>query len=82
MANPWKRKEIIDFMRQAADRHGVPAATVLGHSKLNEITLARWEGWADAHAAGYAFAAIGRVTGFHHTSVMHGVRRHNERKAK
>lgn len=73
---------ITEAMQAAAARNSVDLETITGPCKQSEIVAARWEGWAKAHAAGYAFAAIARATGHHHTSVMHGIARHNERKDK
>lgn len=73
---------ITEAMQAAAVRHGVDLETIMGPCKQSEIVAARWEGWAKAHAAGHAIAAIARATGRHHTSVMHGIARHNERKER
>jgi chromosomal replication initiation ATPase DnaA len=73
---------ITEAMQDAAARHGVDLETITGPCKQSEIVAARWEGWAKAYAAGHAFAAIARATGRDHTSVMHGVRRFNERKER
>ena len=70
---------IIEAMNSAARSHGVDFQALLGPARHSELVAARWEGWANAHAAGHAFAAIARATGRDHTSVMHGVRRYNER---
>jgi chromosomal replication initiation ATPase DnaA len=73
---------ITEAIQNAAARHGIDAQEVLGPKRYPELVAARWEAWANAHASGHTFAAIARATGRDHTSVMHGVRRHNERKAK
>lgn len=73
---------ITESMQDAAARHGLSLKAVLGPKRYPELVAARWEGWASAHAAGHAFAAIARATGRDHTSVMHGVRRFNERNGQ
>lgn len=73
---------ITEAMQAASARSSVDLETIMGPCKHSEVVAARWEGWAKAHAAGHAFAAIARATGRDHTSVMHGVRRFNERKER
>lgn len=71
---------ITEAMQQAATRHGVDLDAVIGPARHTELVAARWEGWANAHAAGHPYAAIARATGRDHTSVMHGVKQFQSRK--
>ena len=73
---------IMQAMEAAASRHGLALQDVLCPARYPDLVAARWDGWASAYASGHTFAAIARATGRDHTSVMHGVRRFNERKAK
>lgn len=73
---------IMQAMEAAANRHGIALQDVLCRARYPDLVAARWEGWANAYASGHTFAAIARATGRDHTSVMHGVRRFNERNAK
>lgn len=73
---------ITEAMSQAAARHGVPVSEVMGWNRKPRIVAARWEGWAKAVEAGHTRADIARATGKDWTSVMHGVRRFNERTEK
>ena len=36
---------------------------------------ARWRVWRDLRAAGHSLAEIGRMAGYDHTTVLHGLRR-------
>jgi chromosomal replication initiation ATPase DnaA len=73
---------ITEAMTKAATRHGVPVSEVMGWNRKPRIVAARWEGWAMAVEAGHTRAEVARETKRDWTSVMHGVRRYNERKDK
>lgn len=70
---------IIEAMASAATKHGVHVCEVMGWSRKPRLVAARWEGWATAVKAGHTRAEIARETKRDWTSVMHGVRRFNER---
>lgn len=64
-----------------AKQHGVPMADLLGKSRFVEHIRARHDAmWRLHHEAKMSCAEISRrLGGLHHTTVLHGIRRHQER---
>jgi hypothetical protein len=65
--------EIVSWV---ASQHGLPVAALRARHRGADVVRARWHAFADAHAAGFSLPRIGRWFGVHHTTVLHGVRRH------
>lgn len=60
----------------ASEETGVSPAQIMGSGRTADVTAARQFAYAKARAFGLSYAEIGRAFGRHHTSVMHGVRKH------
>lgn len=57
----------------AAANHGTTIPRVMSQSRYKRDVQARWELWRRLHEDGFSFSRIGRWTGRHHTTVMHGL---------
>ncbi len=64
---------------QAAHMTGIPAEMIYGTSRRASIAEARQRAYTIAHGAGMASAAIARAMGIDHTTVLHGIRRSQQR---
>lgn len=73
---------IRQITRSVSEATGIPMGAILGSSRARPITRARWLVWTIAHREGMSLAAIGRGTGHDHTSVLHGIRREGEERAR
>lgn len=69
------KKTWIALASDAALAADLPLDDVLGRARGRKVTLARWQAWKAGRAAGYCIAGIGAASGFHHTSVLFGLRR-------
>jgi transposase-like protein len=69
-----------EALAQAAKAHGVPAHLLVSWDKRPQITSAR-QHWFYSLAMnlGYSYSEIAMRTGYHHTSVMYGVRMRAQR---
>ena len=67
----------IQIATQEAEREGVSPVAVMAGVRHGPITRARWRAWErlKRENPSYSLAGIGRVTGFHHTTVMFGLMR-------
>lgn len=66
-----------DAIRTAADAANVPPAEVAGDSRRPDIVRARWAAMADLRDRGLGLSEIGRALGMDHTTVRHGLTRHD-----
>ena len=74
---------IATYVEEAAAAHGVEPLAVMHDrpmgrnrgSPCHPVALARRAVWHRLRADGFGVAAIGRATGFHHTTVIHALRR-------
>lgn len=62
------------IFRSTAMRHGVTEADLYIRDKT--VAPIRWEAWAICRNEGFTYAAIAKLAGWNHTSVVHGVDRH------
>lgn len=69
------KKTWIALATDAALAADLPLDDVLSRARGRKVTLARWQAWKAGRAAGYCIAGIGAASGFHHTSVIFGLRR-------
>lgn len=69
---------------RAAEHYGLSPKAVLANRRQTSIVRARWAvAWAAQHATEYSYPRIGRALGGRdHTTVMHGVRRAEEIRAR
>lgn len=68
------------FVAEVSKEYAIPANHILGPSRIAEVVEARQEVMRRAHAAGVSFSRIGRdLGGRDHTTIIHGVRRAEER---
>jgi chromosomal replication initiation ATPase DnaA len=65
------------LLTETADARGVPAHRLLSQDKRPAITSARRAWWHALAMAGYSYSEIGLRAGYHHTSVMYGVRKYS-----
>ena len=70
------------IFRDAAARHGCAEADLYVRDRGREITAIRWEAWAACRDAGFTYAAIAKLAGWDHTSVVHEVDRHLNRQQR
>lgn len=61
------------YVHDAADRHGVHPKEVLRRYGSRSAIAARCEVWERLRLGGYSLKRIGRMTGFHHTTVLYGL---------
>ncbi|MBF9050654.1 hypothetical protein GTA62_14630 [Roseobacter sp. HKCCD9010] len=61
-----------------------PSEITAAHQKggPHRLARARWHFWDMLHRNGWPYAEIARRLGLHHTSVIYGVRKHNEEKGR
>lgn len=67
-------------IKDAASLHHVGRKEIKSHTRRAHIVLARWDAWKRAHDQGVPLAEIGRLTGRHHTSILHGIREFEARQ--
>lgn len=72
------RDAIRAIFRAVAHCHGCNEADIYVRDKAAEMAQMRWAAWASCRLAGFSLPAIAAVGGWDHTSVMHGIKRHNE----
>jgi chromosomal replication initiation ATPase DnaA len=71
------RPAMASIIRQVAEQYGAAVEDVLGPSRGAFISEVRHAAMYECRAwCGRSYPAIGRAFNRHHTSVMHGVRRH------
>lgn len=75
------RSDLIRFRIEAvAKRHGLPLACILGARRTRPVSIARHEAyWEIKTTFGLSYPRLGVIFGRDHTSIMHGVRKHEER---
>jgi hypothetical protein len=72
-------KKAQDLAQEIAGRHGVSLATIRSGNRRPEIVRARWAVMSALWETNlYSSPTIGALLICHHTSVLHGVRRHAE----
>jgi len=62
------------IFRSTAAQHGITEADLYVRDK--STAPIRWAAWAACRDAGFTYAAIAKLAGWNHTSVVHGVDRH------
>ena len=67
------------FLLGVARKHGVPSVQVLSSGGGRKAKAARYDLFSKLRGMGLSYPRIARLTGFHHTSVMYGLRKHEER---
>lgn len=70
---------IDDIMRAVCVKHEVTPAHIKGKWRVLDVVRARHEAMYQLRRLGLSYPRIGQLLGRHHTSVMHGVRKHVER---
>lgn len=63
-----------DRLNRIASRHGVTWQQICSPSRKAPVVAARNEFWRWLRGEGYSLPEIGRHTGHHHTTVLHGIR--------
>lgn len=66
------------LLRQIAQAHGMKPAHILGTNRQARFVRARWAWWAECRKLGLSLPAIAAKGNWHHTSVMHGIKQHEE----
>lgn len=69
-----------EIVREVAAKHGVSVLEIIGRKRNAQAVAARWEvEWRLHYEFGFNMTHIGRMFGWDHTSVRHGVLRHEEK---
>lgn len=78
---PIKPGRVATILRAVADEHEVSVSDILGPRRVKHISLARQHAmWALMKETRLSSVAVGRrLGGRDHSTVLHGVRRHEER---
>ena len=73
-----------DIIREVAAAHGLSVADLTGPRHIHRFVLARHEAmWRCRHETGQSFPQIGRALGGRdHSTIWHGVRAHEQRRAE
>jgi hypothetical protein len=69
------KRTYMELLTQVCTEAGKPLDLALRRSRKKESARLRWAAWAILRARGVSLPNIGRVAGYHHTSVLNGVRR-------
>lgn len=72
---------IAEIIAEAARAFGVTELQIVGQSVRRDIAAARAAVYYAAHQNGYTLSAIGRALHRDHTTVLSGIRRHEQRRA-
>ena len=74
---------IADIITEVASHYGFTVAMMIGDRRSRPLVLARHLAyWRAARETGASLTAIGRAFGDRdHTTILHGIRRHEERMA-
>ena len=67
------------FLLSVSRKHGISAASILSPGGNSKVSAARYELFSKLRGIGLSYPKIARMTGFHHTTVMYGLRKHEER---
>ena len=79
---PKPRADINTFVVFVARRHGVSPAHIYGDSRRHEFVHPRQEVMWLASRAGHSTTAIGRELGRDHTTIIHGIKSYEKRRAE
>ena len=73
--------QIHQIILEIASKHNVSTEYLIGHTRRAGVAWARFEiMWRARHEVGASYALIGQVLGGRdHTTIMHGIRRYEER---
>lgn len=75
LPRPPSRSRYILTLKRQCDVLGVPLYEALDRTRWRPVTRARFLTWRALHSQGYGVAAIGRVAGYHWSTVIAGLRR-------
>lgn len=75
-------RDMIPEVTAVARRHQVTLAEMWGPSRAEAYAAARHELWWGLREAGWSYPRIALLAGKDHTTIMHGVWRHEERMAQ
>lgn len=68
-----ERAGVAHMLTAACEAHQVDPLLVMGRDNFAELAAARRAFWRSLHAAGWAYARIGRLVGRDHATVMAGI---------
>lgn len=69
-----------DIIREVAQSHGLAPSDIKGQERRRPVAWARQEAMARLYEYGLSLGTVARLLGgLHHTTVIHGKRRHYER---
>lgn len=71
-----------EVVRSVAAASGISIATIKGHRRTPTAAAARHLVWGILYREGYSYSQIARASTRDHTSIMHGVRRDEQRRAQ
>ena len=69
-------KPVQTVIAETARYHGFTPAQIRGTCQTRDLVLARWDAMHRLHRRGLSLAAIGRLVGRDHTTVLYGLRRY------
>ena len=65
---------------ESAKKHGIQSSVIFGRGRRSRAVLARQEAfWRAYNETGASLTEIGRFWDRDHTTILHGIRRHEER---
>ena len=67
------QRKWIKTVTEVCAQYGMAPEPVLAGSKAHRHVGLRWEAWRILAAYGHSYAAIGKTSGYDHTSVRYGV---------
>lgn len=73
-----EREAALAAVSAASVISGVSQAEIMGPRRIKHVVDARWLAWSMMRDGGMSLSAIARVFSVDHSTVSHGIRRHNE----
>lgn len=73
---PTQRDQMRIIFQDVAARHGMTEADLYVRDRRQSVSVARFEAWSECSDRGFSLPIIAALGGWHHTSVLHGVRKH------
>ena len=73
--------DFLDLADKIASQHNVSTDDLLAHNRRGHLLAARFElMWRARHELNMSLLKIARAMGRHHTTIMHGIDRHEHRR--
>jgi chromosomal replication initiation ATPase DnaA len=73
--------DFLDLADEIASQHNISTALLIGHNRRANVIWPRFElMWRARHELNMSLLKIARAMGRHHTTIMHGIDRHEHRR--